>query len=123
MIEFVSRFYFPEKVLNLLHLQIIPGFDLWYGVHFCSGMIIGAFIKHKQWWLTFLLLAGFEAFEYYLFMRNLAIFEGWINLLGDLIFGMAGFLTCRKLFFQEPIYGTAKISTESPQQSQQSGSD
>jgi|SRR3990167_2030080 len=102
-VDFITQFYLPEPILDFLRSSIIPGFldgilDFWLILHFISGIILFFSLKKakhpiRDFWLWNI---GNEIVELFLFSRNLAIPEVFLNQVADLLVTWMGYKLAEK---------------------------
>lgn len=95
-------------VAKFLNLPIIPGYiDFWHIIHFTTGMVLAViFIRFKVFehlkrsTTLFLinLLVLYELFEVTFIPAGLFIGESKINILIDILAGIAGFFIALKIY-------------------------
>ena len=93
-LEFITNFYFPQVVLDLLNAPIlssVPWFDWWMIVHLVVGFFLVYAIGKNNFNLALLIFIGYELFELILFNQGLAIPESSLNTIFDMIVGMIGY--------------------------------
>ena len=90
-LEWITQFYFPKEILELLKIEILPNIDFWMGIHFISGMLLFKLIGKRKKGLIIGLLVAYELFEQYLFQTGLATQEPTINIILDVIVGYMGY--------------------------------
>lgn len=91
-ISWIKNFYFPQKVLDFLNIEITPFIDFWMAIHLISGVILYKLFGTNKNGFVLMLLIAYEVFEQYLFQQKLAIPEPLINTLLDILIGYLGYI-------------------------------
>lgn len=94
-----TRFALINLIKNILGVDIVNlpylYIDYWSFVHLASGLMLGVLFAVYQpgrlsWIFALAALAAYEAYER-AFGGLLFVPERWVDILGDLIIGMAGY--------------------------------
>jgi len=92
IMRWITKFYFPKPILDLLRIEIIPYVDLWMLIHFISGYLLFLFFGVGKGSTILSLLIAYELFEQYLFKKKLVSKEPILNVVLDVVVGYGGYL-------------------------------
>lgn len=98
-LHFITAIFPPEPFLAFLRTTLIDTrflyVDVWTLVHIGAGALIATQIK--RYFPAIAIILGFEVFESILMQQGVIRPETAIDLIGDIVFTVVGYLGARKL--------------------------